>query len=572
MRRLALLVTLVVLALAPAAHAVVPEHVIGGTGSKWSSGSLIQQPGTNCSIIGGAYPEIMVSGVGSYGGTSGVPVVGQGYWTALLLAIPGNPCGTGSSGVATDLVLPPHTTIDTSRPIRCFGQGRTQSTFGELTGGTWNFLGSSGDYCPKSATPSFRHSGGWSLGYRPLANGQMFQIFVPVKSTGQLVGASASPPDAFRWMTNSTGVYANPGMSEVWTHVLPSGSGNGSSPFVYFTREAAIPFWVADAPTQPKDLRNRVEFFANFSVAGKAGEVCFEIRHVGGSTPLATCHDDANFDGTVAAGHSLIQILPGANNRGPNGGYVPFAYDPPHEWGKDFRITWSFDPDGPEPPVTKSATFTTLPGPDGDGDGVADAVDSCPGTKGTLANGCLPPLQPDPDGDGVFGGDDRCPETDGKGDLTGCPGGVAPGPQASPPGGSPTAPDGVATTTPQTTAGAALGGGLKLARGARLSRKALSKGVKVPVTCTRDATARLTLRLSKKVARSLGLRTRRALSVGTGSGACRASSGGSVKLKVASRHRRKLGRARRAIPATLQLTLTAGGAKQSFAPTRVNLR
>src|SRR5437764_14632843 len=161
----------------------------------------------------------MVSGVASYGGTAGVPVVGQRYYTAFLVSVPGDPCGPGSSAIETDVVLPPNTTIDTSAPIRCFGQPRGASTFTELTTASWSFDGSSGPYCPTHATPSSLHSGGWSLGFRPLANGQLFQIFVPVITTHQLVGAGASPADGSRGVTDATGVYANPGLSTVWADV-----------------------------------------------------------------------------------------------------------------------------------------------------------------------------------------------------------------------------------------------------------------------------------------------------------------------------------------------------------------
>src|SRR5436305_6080222 len=49
-----------------------------------------------------------------------------------------------SSDLETDLVLPPHASVDTSSPIRCFGQPRNASTFVELTGTSWSFNGSSG--------------------------------------------------------------------------------------------------------------------------------------------------------------------------------------------------------------------------------------------------------------------------------------------------------------------------------------------------------------------------------------------------------------------------------------------
>ena len=186
---LALLVLM--LAVPASASAIDPEQTVGGSGSQWISGDLLSQTGENCVVLGNPYTEVMVSGVASYGGTAGVPVVGQRYYTAFLVSVPGDPCGPGSSAIETDVVLPPHTTIDTSAPIRCFGQPRNASTFVELTGTIWSFNGSSGPYCPTHATPSALHSGGWSLGFRPLASGQLFQIFGAGVTASCIVGKPA---------------------------------------------------------------------------------------------------------------------------------------------------------------------------------------------------------------------------------------------------------------------------------------------------------------------------------------------------------------------------------------------
>ena len=243
-----------------------PWSVVGGAGSKWFSGSLIQQIGENCAVLGSPYTEVMVSGVGSYGGApgNGVVKVNDPYWVELMVAIPGNPCGTGSSLVVTDLVLPKNTVIDSSRTIRCFGTPRNQpDNLLELTNENWSFLGSSGRYCPTG--PSVAPIGK-RLGYRPLANGQFFWIFVPVKTSSTLFGAGG--PDEFNWLTTSTGVYANPDRSQIWANVFPSGAG-AQTPYIYFARTpAAVPFWQTGAPA---GTENRVEFFANLFSAGFAG-------------------------------------------------------------------------------------------------------------------------------------------------------------------------------------------------------------------------------------------------------------------------------------------------------------
>jgi hypothetical protein len=431
-RGIGLALLVLALAVPASANAIDPEQTVA-PGSKWTSGDLLSQTGENCSILGAPYTEQMVSGIASYGGTAGVPVVHQRYYTAFLVSVPGDPCGPGSSAIETDVVLPPNTTIDTSAPIRCFGEPRGASTFLELTGGSWSFEGYSGPYCPATATPSSLHSGAWSLGFRPLATGQLFQIFVPVISTAPLVGAGASPADGFRWLTDATGVYANPGLSTVWANVFAAAS--GSTPFVYFAHEAAIPFWKADASKGPPDERNRAEFFANVYTAGLAGNLCWKIVRISDKSVRADCTFDGGWNGSVAGGEpDLVQVLPGSGVTGPNGGYAPVYFNGPEaaepEWGQDMKIVWTYTYGGGTKSVSAEAPFHTLPGPDGDGDGVPDSSDECPSSKGTLPNGCLPPVQADPDGDGVFGSADLCPAVNGQGSLNGCPGGVVPPPPA----------------------------------------------------------------------------------------------------------------------------------------------
>src|SRR5450759_5849452 len=130
-RSISLALLLLLLAVPASASALDPGQTVGGAGSKWTSGDLLTQTGENCSVLGNSYTEPMISGIASYGGTAGVPVVNQRYYTAFLVSVPGNPCGPGSSAVETDVVLPPNTTIDTSAPIRCFGEPSGASTFGD---------------------------------------------------------------------------------------------------------------------------------------------------------------------------------------------------------------------------------------------------------------------------------------------------------------------------------------------------------------------------------------------------------------------------------------------------------
>ena len=66
------------------------------------------------------------------------------------------------------------------------------------------------------------------------------------------------------------------------------------------------------------------------------------------------------------------------------------GFDPPQEWNVAMKITWTFTyvQNGVTKTAAATAPFTTLAGPDSDRDGVADAFDACPGTAGTLPNGC----------------------------------------------------------------------------------------------------------------------------------------------------------------------------------------
>jgi hypothetical protein len=558
------LALLLMLLMAPSALAVDPNVAVGGPGSHWFSGSWLFQSGTNCSILGGAYPETMVSGIASYGGTSSIPAVGDGYYTALLLSVPGNPCGTGSSAISTDVILPPNTTIDTSRAIKCFGQPSSASTFSDITNETWSFLGSSGRYCPTQALPSSLHSGAWNIGFRPLASGQLFQVFVPVKSTAALNGAGANPVHEFRWLTDSTGVYSNPGQSYVWANVLPSSSPSG--PFVYFERPA-LPYWKADAPNAPVDS-NRMELWANVYTAGWGGTLCYELRRVRDNSYRGNCTLDPGYSQTVPAGLSLVQVLPGSGVTGPNGGYVPNAWfdgptSPDPEWDEDISITWTFTPSGPgaPAPVSKTETFHTLAGPDSDGDGIADIHDTCPTVKGTLANGCQPAIVPDPDGDGIYGAADLCPASDGKGALNGCPGGIVP---------ANTTPNGPGSTT--TGPGPRLGGNLGIKSGAKIKRKALLKGVPIKVTCSSDSTASLVLSITKKTAKTLKIKAKgRQLTIASARGQCKANGGGTLKLKPGAKYKGSLGRAKKAFPATLGLSLNGGGATAAAAPVAVKV-
>ncbi len=555
-RVLVVLAAVAAIPVAPAAAALdPPQAAVGGPNSKWISGDLLSQTGLNCStaILGEPYTEVMVSGIASYGGLNSVPRVGDAYWTAFLVSIPGNPCGSGSSNVVTTLILPPTTEIDGSRQIRCFGLGRSAgATWAELTGQSWSFLGSSGPYCPTQASNVSLHQGGKQIGFRPLANGQLFWIFVPVKSTGPLIGAGGpSPGHGFTWLTDSTGVYANPGRSFVWANVLDNAL--GANPFVYFAQEpAAIPFWKEDAPNDPSNgnitTKSRVEWLANLYSAGKTGNFCWQLfknTTATGSPVIDSCA--SGFPGwvsTIDLSGDLWQVFGSGEAKGPNGGYSPLYYDddPP---GTTFTVRWKFIPStGPQ--VFKDATFTTLTGPDQDGDGVPNTgADACPAVKGTLPNGCLPAVQDDPDKDGVYGAADLCPAADGQGAFNGCVGGIVPD--------IPKPPDPKPTPLVAT---------LLTKSGTVFKKASLTKGAPVKFECTVDSAASGALSITKKVATKLKIKTKKkqkTVGIASGKGQCKAVGGGSLKLKLLRAYAKKVKKAKKPFPASLAVKLTAPG-------------
>ncbi len=529
------LATLLLLVFAQPAFAVDPETAVGGNGSKWFSGSGLQMAGENCVVLGNPYTEIMVNATAEYGGApgGGVVQVGDRYYIGVLISIPGDPCGSGSSNVVTDVFLPRGVSEDTSAPIRCFGQPKSASSPGEITGGTWSFMGYSGKYCPDHLGPTqtgapYTHG----AGYRPLANGTLFWLFVPVKSNQTLEGAGHSPPDEFHWFISASGTYESPQASSVWANVFPGGS--GGTPFVYFARNPSVePYWDKSAPSGQE---NKAEWFANLYSAGYAGNLCYELYDGDPPTGSPTdCTADSGWNGAVPGGGDLFQVHATGVNAGPNGGYVPFYYTiPNHTY--TLRWTFTYDPGGGNTTVHKDIVWKTLAGPDNDGDGVPDASDACPTKKGTQPNGCLPPTKTDPDGDGVYGSADKCPTKNGGVSPDGCP-------KAGPP-----------------TFTASLGA----IKGNKLKRKKLAKkGVSLSLRCSQASKASATLNLSRKVAKKLKIKVKRGqqlVTVGAGSANC-TPPGGTLKLKLKRSFKRKVRKPRKAVKATLIVVFTRAGSK-----------
>ena len=277
----------------------------------------------------------MVSGIASYGG---LPSRAEGE-RSVLDGVPrrrsqGNPCGSGSSNVVTTLILPPSTQVDSSRQIRCYGLPRNHdenTPWQDLGNQSWSFLGSSGPYCPTQPSISPYHQGGLQFGFRPLANGQMFWIFVPVKSSAPLIGAGGpSPGHGFTWLTDATGVYANPGRSFVWANVFSAGSAQ-LHPFIYFAREpAAIPFWKDEPERARPGPRTASSVFANLYSAFKPGTFCFELYMTVRPQPTRRQRRAASGGELERRDHEPVRPLAGRSARARasvrTGASSPFSY------------------------------------------------------------------------------------------------------------------------------------------------------------------------------------------------------------------------------------------------------
>lgn len=547
-----LVVLLSLLALAPQASAVDPQNEVGGSGSKWYDGSLLQMEGDNCDIIGSSYTETMVSAIAGYGGAAGgqIAKVGDRYYASVLVSVPGNPCGSGSSSVGTDLFLPRGTSVDTTASIRCFGQPRNASTFGELTGGSWSFMNSSGSWCPAHVGPSQSGAPGTiGVGFRPLASGQLYYLFVPIKSTQKLEGAGHNPADEIHWFISASATYVSPQATSVWVNLADAAG--GGTPYIYFARNPSeVPYYKGDAAPGEE---YRAEWFANLYSASLPGQFCWELY--AGSTatgsPLFDCGDVPGWQGSVTNASDSWQVF----GNGPNGGYDNIFYDP----GTTYTVRWTFSYNGGANTVHADRTFTTLAGPDGDGDGVPDASDTCPSAKGVQANGCPASVQADPDGDGVYGSADKCPNQNGGASLNGCP---ATG-KDSDGDGVPDSADKCPAVAAHTATGCpipVLTGTLGAIKGNKLKRKALAKGVKLKIACGLDSKATAWLTIKRAVAKKLKIKGKKKnVKIGSGSASCSAGQPGKLKLKLKKSLAGKVRKPRKAVAAKLVVTFARAG-------------
>jgi hypothetical protein len=499
------------------------QQVTGISNSKWTIGDSGQTYGTNCStaILGSSYPEIMEMAFSGYGGLAGSVRVGSSYWAMLHLAVTGNPCPKGSDIIFTDLTMPPGTSFDSSRQIKCFSTGRDGSNFYDSTNEGWDMrpigINAYGRTCPTGPTPS---STGYGVGFdfRGLASGQHFVMYVPVKSTQNLIGAGNSE-HRFVWLVNPSLAYNYFG-TQTWANVFPNSS---SSPYIYFTRQpSVVPFWKSDAPAGEQNL---VEMFVNLYSDYKPGTFCYDLFAGATATGVPILHC-VGFASTIDSSSDIWF----AKGNGPNGGAVSFRFDP-EDYGQTFTLRWYFTPSPSGPTIySDPITFKALSGPDDDGDGIAnDGTDQCPSDKGEAPTGCSKSLAmiADSDGDGVIGANDKCPTLGMIGATDGCP-----------------------TLT------------AKFGKLPTFKRAKLAKGVTFPVSCSLASPVKANLTVSRSVAKKLKIKLAkgaRSATIGSAKGSCKVSGGAKLKLKLSSKAKKPVTRSRKSISANLTVTFTPAG-------------
>lgn len=508
------------------------QAVTGISNSVWSVGSSGQTYGTNCStaILGSSYPEVMEMAYSRYGGTDGSVRVGDQYWAMIHLAVTGNPCPKGSDIIAIDLAMPPGTSFDATRPIRCFSTNRHSTDYYESTNQTWDMrpigINAYGRTCPTGLTPSATGHG-VGLDFRGLANGQNFLMYVPVKSAQPLIGMG-NGDHRFVWLVSPSLAYDYFGTT-TWANVFSTST---TTPYVFYTRDpSVVPYWDNSAPAGEE---NRVKIFASVFTGYKAGDFCLYVHHgtnVGGGLFDSACT-------TLPNSPDSFYLY----SDDPNDG-VKISFDPV-DYGKPFTVQWKFTPTGGGGTYTSDPlTFTTLSGPDQDQDGVAnDGTDLCPTAHGNPPNGCPPPMSSaDSDGDGVPNTRDACPNVGQFGAANGCP---------------------------TLTAG--------LGKLPSLKRGKLAKGVSFPVTCSLDTPVSAKLTVKKSVAKKLKLKVKKgakSVTIATAKGNCTAKSGAKLKLKLSSKAKKPVSRSKKSISASLSVTFTpAGGVAPTTTAKSVKLK
>ena len=500
----------------------------------------LSRRGLNCStaILGSPTRRSWCRASRRTAGSPVMPKVGDPYWTAFLVSIPGNPCGSGSSSVVTTLVLPPHTNVDSSRPIRCFGLPRSHDakrpgrTSPARAGASWARAGPTAPPS-RASRPTTRAASSSASGR--LANGQLFWIFVPVKRTAPLVGAGDQPAHGFRWLTDATGVYANPGLSTVWANVFPAGG-----PIAHRSTSHAIPRSSRSGTTPRRTgqkntarmVREHLQrghdrqlvlraYAAPSSRGDQIDQTCGALGGLWNGAipnttvcPLPCCVD-------------LWQVEGG----GPNKGFTPFYYDDDDDLHDQVDLHPQRRRRRPQRrrPRSRPSTGRTSTATES-----AQTTTAARTTRARWRTAACPACRTIPTRTAS-----TAPPTSARARTARAPS------TAARAGSSPTCRSRLDRPSRPTSLVATL----LTKQGAVFKRASLAKGAPVKFECTVDSAATGALSITKKVAAKLGIKTKKkTVGIASGKGQCKAAGGGSLKLKLARAYAKKVKKAQEALP------------------------
>src|SRR3954471_18209351 len=379
----------------------------------WIEGVSKQQLGTNCSILGQPYSEPMVATYVRYGGLDHIPKVGEVYYGSIVTVIVGTPCPWGYSYVATEIFPPKDTEF--LGGIQCIGISRAGNT-SDLTNANWTdpSNGSTGRYCP--AQGGIGQYGGIGLGFRPLSNGQTFEVRFKLKSNSQLKGAAAAPADELTAAIQSTGVYANPVTPKTWVNVVPNGQAapvNITYPNPAYTNNADATNNLKLRGLTYSGNRPGRMFFRTYA-APTGGGAAFDglrdcpticVSTVGSDNDLWLTEQQFNAPQNSSGYFALVfkDSATGAETEGPRQAYRTYFADADGDGVDDATDQCDDKP----APGSANGCPTAPPPADADADGVPDNADACPNVKPPTAtvDGCFP----DTAGDGKRDDVEKCP-------------------------------------------------------------------------------------------------------------------------------------------------------------------
>ena len=505
------------LAAAGLAAGAAPSHAA----AKWVVGTGEYQYGYSC-VGMDSYYTTQTRSYAMYwaDAEAGYPAVGDRYYMQLQIGQLGSTCPYGIADNATELILPANTqlaiyptaTDKNDRGVRCFHIG-SDGKETDVTNMTWTAVWDSsikGKWCDASKVPS-RGTYGPHLGQRLLSQGTQFVVRVPVMSTKRLAGMGA------------------PGDTAKMAGAISSGVNTFAVPFQYVTvfDRAATVAYPATATTN-----------VGTATATTSGVVNSWYRKGSIYVDLGTA---ASGTYTTTAGPFAV-----------DGTYPQYTIK--QDWasliaGTDYRWRVRFvDESGATTSGAAQAFRTTGTAPAPGGGGTPSGPQPGGGSTGggstgggSTGGGSQPPEEPKT-------GDDPVVQQPAGPAAPGAPAAVTPVPaprsasQVAPP--SPKAP-----TAPVFT----------LARGARLG--ALAKGVPVTVTCAGACTARATLKVDAKTAKTLGLGAK-PVTLATGTRTAAKAGRVAIRLKASRRVATKLRRAR-AVTASLTVSVTGGASATS---------